>query len=85
MDERIDGNDDLAEIEQWLATRWDLDAPFGVEETVDILQDLLERLAVLATVDVATLYAAAEGAQLGQAWGTLQVLAGLAGRLSEGA
>ena len=84
MSERTDDNNDLAEIEQWLANQDGLNAPYGLEETSRVLRNLLDALGVLDGVDVGTLYAAAENVQLGQAWGTLQVLAGLAGRLSQG-
>jgi hypothetical protein len=84
MSGRTDDDNDLAEIEQWLAGQDSLNAPCSVEETIGVLRELLDVLSVLDGVDVGTLYAAAESAQLGQAWGTLQVLAGLAGRLNQG-
>jgi hypothetical protein len=74
-------DDSFAEVEDFLAEVWQEDPPLDVEETAGVLATLIDCCAVLSTVDIGVLHAAATTTDLGRERATLAVLAGLAERL----
>ena len=78
-----DPDDDLAELEDFLAGEWDALRPIDGDDLDRTVDELVDICYLLKPVDVDNLYAAAEAKKLGDVAGVLGVLAGLAKHLRD--